>query len=554
MTVVDTIRETWYRATGRSELANIITEQRRALSEERATREFLQESLGDLEAAMQEPGWQRLTMLAEREFTRDGLGQITAVCRVMAIKNPLIKRGLALRTAYVWGQGVEISARAADSDGAGQDVNAVVQAFLDDESNRRTFTSAQAHEQLERALGTDGNVFLALFTAPKTGRVQVRTLPFDEIADVICNPDDASEPWFYKRDWWVERLDPRSGGKITERQVAYYPALGYRPRLRPLRIRGEDGTEARVVWDAPVVHVKVGGLLGWKFGIPDSYAAIDWAAAYREFLTDWARLVKALSRFAWRLTAKGGKQAAAKAKLAQAPEQNPLTGEPLAAGATALVSPEMALEAIPKSGATIDSDSGRPLAMMVASALDVPVTMLLSDPGQTGARAVAETLDQPTELAMGMRRQLWTDVLATVLDYVIDQAVKAPAGPLSGTVARDADGRERVELGDEADRTIDISWPDLDDVPAETIVKAIVAADQTEKMPPLVTARLLLEALGVRNVDEILAMLTDDEGNFVAPDVTAGQVAVDRFNQGRDPVAALNGPPATGDEPDEPAE
>ena len=34
----------------------------------------------------------------------------------------------------------------------------------------------------------------------------------------------------------------------------------------------------------------------------DVYAAMPWARAYKGFLTDWARLVKALSKFAWRLT------------------------------------------------------------------------------------------------------------------------------------------------------------------------------------------------------------------------------------------------------------
>ncbi|MEV3920177.1 hypothetical protein [Actinomadura coerulea] len=55
---------------------------------------------------------QRLTTLAEQEFSRDGLRQVTAVCRIMAIKNPLLKRGLSLRASYVFGQGVQVSARA----------------------------------------------------------------------------------------------------------------------------------------------------------------------------------------------------------------------------------------------------------------------------------------------------------------------------------------------------------------------------------------------------------------------------------------------------------
>lgn len=556
--VTGPIRETWYRATGRTELAEM-------LRQERATNEHIRESMADLEARMYEPGWQKLTAYAEQEFTREGLQRITAACRVMAIKNSLIKRGLSLRNAYVWGQGVQISARANGKQRGQQDVNAAVQGFLDDDGNRRVFSSPQAREETERQLGTDGNVFYALFTSPRTGRVQVRSLPWDEITDVICNPEDRSDPWFYRREWWEDHRTERGVQQV--RRVAYYPALGYNPRFKPPRLNFPvygDSTLAEVYWDAPVYHIKVNGLKGWKFGLPDAYAAIDWAAAYKDFLTDWATLIKALSRFAWRLTSKGSKQAAAKARIAAAPRTDPYSGDPMRAGATALTTPDMSLEAIPKSGATIDSESGRPLAAMVAAALDVPVTMLLGDPGTTGNRATAETLDSPTERGMDLRRNVHGEALRAILNYVIDQAVKAPQGALKGTVRRDEDGREVVELDGDTDRALDISWPDIEDIDPAVVIDAIVKADATTYLPPLVVARLLLEALGVSDVDEILDRLTDDAGDFVPPEGAggaAGQAAVDAFRRGDDPARMLGGgdpepePDEPGDEPpdDEPA-
>jgi hypothetical protein len=492
---------------------------------------------------MYEPGWMRMTSLAQQEFSREGLRQITAVCRITGIKNPLLKRGIRLRTAYVWGQGVQISGRDANKKRRGQDVNAVIQDFLDDPGNIRTFTGQQAREELEQSLATDGNVFLALFTNPRTGRVQARSLPWDEIADVITNPEDESEPWYYKRVW-QQRADPVTGLGTTQR-VAYYPALGYKPTFKPLRYRDPlTGTQlAEVLWDAPVVHVKVNGLRGWKFGLPDVYAAVDWAHAYKDFLTDWATLIKALSRFAWRLTSTGSKQAAAKARLASAPGVDPVTGEARFAGATAVTSPGQMLEAIPKSGATIDSESGRPLAAMAAAALDVPVTMLLADPGVTGARATAETLDKPTELMAGSRRALWTGVIAQILAYVIAESVRAPEGSLRGKLSL-ADGRELLTLRGRAEGTIDITWPPVDQMPLKELIEAIAAADGTQRIPPLVVARLLLEALGLTNVDEVLSELTDDAGNWLPPTgggSPAGQSIIDRFRNGEDPAAVVDG-------------
>ncbi|MER5420345.1 hypothetical protein [Streptosporangium roseum] len=543
-TVAAPIRETWYRATGRVELAEV-------LRQERATVAHLQESMADLENRMREPGWTHLTAQAQREFSREGLQQITAVCRIMTIKSPLLRRGLSLRTGYVWGQGVQISARATGE--KGQDVNDVIQRFLTDPGNRRTFTGDQAHEELERALYSDGNVFIAMFTSPRTGRVQVRTLPWDEITDVICNPEDRSEPWFYRREWWEDRRT--ESGMQQIRKIAYYPALGYNPAVKPRRLTFPmygDSTLAEVYWDAPVYHVRVNAQLGWKFGLPDCYAAVDWAQAYKEFLTDWARLIKSLSRFAWKLTSKGSKQAAARNRIAAGPGTDRYSGDPQHAGATALMTPDMALEAVPKSGATIDSESGRPLAAMVAAALDVPVTMLLGDPGTTGARATAETLDTPTERSMELRRSVWGEALRQILDYVIDQAVKAPQGALKGKAVRDEDGRETIELAQDTDRTLDVSWPDIDDLDPAAIIDSIVKADGTQYLPPLVVVRLLLEALGVRDVESIVEALTDEYGNFRPPEGAskgAGQAAVDAFRRGEDPAGLLAG--RTSDEPND---
>src|SRR5512144_602371 len=116
--VLATVQDRIYRWTGRTELADAVRAEREMVS-------HLSESLAQLEQQMHEPGWLRVTADGEREFTRDGLRQITAACRIMTIKNPLIKRGVSLRTSYVWGQGVEVSAR-------DPKINDVVQRFLDD--------------------------------------------------------------------------------------------------------------------------------------------------------------------------------------------------------------------------------------------------------------------------------------------------------------------------------------------------------------------------------------------------------------------------------------
>jgi len=507
-------------------------------------------ALGDVELSLEDQTWRLLGFAAAEQFTRQGFKQAAQLTRAMAVINPLIKRGLNLRSMYVWGRGgVQVQARAAgptDDELGWQDVNQVVQDFWDDKATRKVLAGAVARETNERTLGTDGTLAVALFTKPTTGRVQPRLIPVEEIEDVICNPEDAGEVWFYKRVW-ARTTRTIDGKSVSDQVTTFYPDVDFRPRgVRPLTVGGTRvGTErvggAQIMWDAPVAYLTVNGLAGWNFGVGDAFAAIPWARAYKEFLEDWAKLVKSLSRFAWRQTSgtKGRASKVAEGIRAAAPGQTGDTG----VGAVAVGGPGMgSLEAIPKSGATIDAGSGRPLAAMVASGLDVPVTMLLADPGVTGARATAETLDTPTELMAGQRRDIWSDFLDRIFGYVIDQAVKAPRGPLRGTVTRDEWDREVVTLAGDTPRTIDFDWPDLTEIGIKDLVEAIAAADDTGKMPPLTTVRLLLQALGVRDVDELLEAVTDPEtGEWIDPAMGAGQAAADAFRRGEDPASVLAG-------------
>ena len=99
--------------------------------------------------------------------TRGLLTEVTRLTRTSAIMNPLLRRAMSLRAAYIWGSGVSITAVAQGGDG--QDVNAVVQGFLDTPGNQLVEDLTEPVN--ERSLATDGNVFFAHFTNPVTGAV-----------------------------------------------------------------------------------------------------------------------------------------------------------------------------------------------------------------------------------------------------------------------------------------------------------------------------------------------------------------------------------------------
>ena len=456
----------------------------------------LQESLADVQRTLDrdQSGWLPLgSMSADLTgFTHDFRVKQASRTLVASIANPLIKRGVELRCAYIWGTGVEISVE--DQPDQGQDVNAAVQAFVEDPDNQQTWTDLAAHLGHEQDLNRCGEVWLCLPTDPVTGRVRVRKLPFEQMVEVRCDPEDESTEQLYLRQW----VQPGS----TQQRKAWYPALGYRPAVRDKAV---DGIE--VLWDYPVRSVRVNQVKGR--GVGDAFAAVPWSDAYKEWLENWAKYMRALVRFAWRMQTRGDKAAQAAAEFARATAR-------AEAGQTAIMDLGTALEPLSVSGASIDADSGRPLAVMVAAALNLPVTTLLGDPGATGARAVAEIVSADSLAVFQIRQELWRSVIRDVIGWVIDAAIIAPAGPLRGTIVRDGD-RLTAILPDGDGRTVNVSFPETDSTAALERVKAIQIVDQSEKMPPLDALRLYLDALGVRDADEILDRVTDDDGNWMGP-------------------------------------
>lgn len=490
---------------------------------------FIREELA--EAARQnaalraeDQGWAPLGTEGGDMFTLDALKRAAADGRALAVAHPLVRRGLSLRTAYVHGNGGPQVTVDYDGD---QDVAELVATWWQSAETQGALAGPEAAARLERTLSTDGNVYIACFTNPRTGTVVVRTVPFEDIVETITNPEDRREVWFYRRRYTARTfIDGSTRTRESTREVLH-PALSYSPTQRPSSI---DGVEVR--WGERIRHVLINDLEGWQYGIGDTFAIAPYARAYRDFLGDWVKLMRSLSTFAWRLTADGKRQRNARRAVADAAARG-ATGDAVVQDVTENI------EAIPKSGATIDADSGRPLLAMIAAGLDVPVTMLSTDPGVTGARATAETLDRPMLLSMASRRDVWTAVYQDLAGYVIEQAITAPQGPIRGDVVADPWTRTDSAIIDGVAPTIHVEWPDLRTESVDVMVKAIADANTTGKLPPLTLARLLLTALGVDDIETVMAELQNDDGTWRDPYGALGPGIVDAFNAGDDPAQAL---------------
>lgn len=462
---------------------------------------FMQERLAELELELEDRGWEQLSGEINGEFTRASLKRICALSRVMYLKNPLINRAVDLISAYVFGQGVTVQS-------ADESTNAAIQAFWDDPYNRAELTSHQSRMLKDVDLTVLGNVFFVMFTQPATGQVKVRSIPMDEITEIISNPEDAKDVWYYHRTWQQKALNANGTFDPAQVKQAYYPDYRY------------DGTEGGkleaigghpVMWDSPVYHLKTGGMSDMKFGVPETYSSLDWARAYKEFLEDWATISRALSRFAWNMTAPNGSRGvqAAKTKLNTLLGRGSPAGRfgldsnpPPIAGSTFIGSEGHNLEPMKIGGANIGAEDGRRLLLMVSAGMGFPETFF--GDVSVGTLATAKSLDRPTELRMINRRTLWADCFKEILNYALKKKV--------------TDGFTSADTPQ-----LDVDWPPLLEHDVGETVDAVIAAATLDgkrlagTLDIETTTRLLLVALGVDDVDELLKEHPPEETPAPAP-------------------------------------
>lgn len=482
------------------------------LSQAEFTNEVLTERLAELELALEDTNWMRLMLTGEHGFTREGLKKIVDLARLMFIKNPLIKRGVMVQALYIWAQGVNVKYK-------NPVLNTILQDFWDDPKNQVELTGHQAQMLKQVDYEVVSNIFFVFFTRPSDGRVRVRSIPFEEISDIICDPEDAKTPRFYLRRWTEKSLNERTGRFNTRQQSAYYPDWNYKPKTKPEKIGAVE-----VKWDTPVYHVMTGGMTGWKFGVSKVYAAIDWARAYKEFLEDVASLMRAYSRFAWKRITKGGKKAIAaeRAKMASTLATSGLSAEtnpPPVTGAMAFLGEGTDLQPMQVRGASISPDDGRRLLLMVCASIGLPETYY--GDVSVGTFATAKTMDRPTELMMKEGQTTWTEIFRNIFNFVILQAMKAGDNQELaelGEVETKEDGSlidEKIVWNEPLTAMLDIDFPPILEKDIQAAVQAVVTAltlngQQLTLLDEELATRLILKAIAEDDVDEIMAQLFAD--------------------------------------------
>lgn len=349
--------------------------------------------------AAEDRGWVLLTgsnvFKQEEGPDLESLKSISKQLREEAVGNPLIKRGIGLRKSYVFSKGVNIPGfEHTPTGGRGRPSKATK--FFRDPVNQKQFIDSSKREELESAAFTDGVV---LHVGDKSSN-QVRQIPLTQIVGVATDPEFPSEIVAFKRQW--QKVEYRDGQQQSETQVFWYYSDTF------------SGTKEKFIDETPVkqnsviFHQMFNSQSGWTWGSPDALSAVVWSRMYSELVNYGKAMTKTMAMFAGTLTSKKSSTAA-------------MAGRSLAengGGGIASIGQDQQFAALATAGKTYDFEGLRPIAAMVATALEVSVVHLLSDPGAAGSSyGSAQNLDLPTKRSIVARQDVWASYFERIIRW-----------------------------------------------------------------------------------------------------------------------------------------
>lgn len=368
--------------------------------------------MAELSIALEDRGWLKMD-----GFARESNGALTfqAVkaaaerARALATGNPVMRRAVQARHAYVWGEGVKIT-------GLGR--------VEKNKKNRRNLLDEAAMERLDFTKAVDGNVFILVNDDDKT----VEIIPLAEITGAVYNPNDRSEIWYFHRRWEEVNSSVDTGSEQTVVRSMLYRNYEYdAPREIDTEVsylQMEDGSEWPVYTPRSIKGVEIyqRGMIrhvasnrpeGSAWGVPDCIAGLFYATEHKELIEASDAIFRAQSQYAVMYKSKTKKALEQVAASIAGPSPiDPATGKPMTYGQTAGMGSDVEMQLMQKIGAGIDFDHFDPIANLASVSLSVPVDIVL------GKEERSTTLPITTRNHMRSQQRVWRDVFRDVFEML----------------------------------------------------------------------------------------------------------------------------------------
>jgi hypothetical protein len=372
-------------------------------------------SRADIELALDDKGWlntSKLSGLATEDEDQVRIMNV-AKSRLYWRKDPLSKQSVRIWTDYSLGTGITFQ-----SEDAG--IQDKINAFVKDRRNRAVMSSRGQRKSSKKVL-IDGEVYFVIFTGDDGSKV-IRWVDPMQITDIITDPQDSEHILGYRRKIPARMI----GGQSFPEKVIYYADWTSDETDRSLAEQQTFYGSEKVVFqdDAVVYHAPFDDI--GKRGNGLLFPVIDWTREHRRFMEARVAITQALSKYAFKLTAKGGEKSlnAIKAKLqstyastaASVTEKNPQQ----APGGTWAQNQALDLAAAPRAtGGSDAKNDGDQLKLMVCAGTGV-FLHYYGDPS-TGNLATATAMELPMQKMFESYQEFWKDVYKDIFTIVCDE-------------------------------------------------------------------------------------------------------------------------------------
>ena len=372
-------------------------------------------------------------------------------------------------------------------------------------------------DELSRWLLVTGERFHVFFASTQDGEATVRSIEPTQVKQILTNPDDLTEPWFYERQW------TQSG----QMRTLYYPdwevMFGkdveqlWRDAHDAYSISGElaqaDGTAACVLF-TPFIQLDEDNLRGWPLLAPHGTA---WIRAQREFMQDRATVAKGKAAFIRRYSVSGGSRAVASIQrtLASAFQYGGTseTNPPLVAGSSEVHNRAMDVSDLPMTtGASDAKTDGEMFSWMAGLAGGVFPHYL--GMGDAYRLATATSMERP----LNMQFTLYRNQLGAMMRRMVRIVLQF----------REEYGNAKFEnynVDVSTDRLVEDDLTNVTEAVARTyrdvLSTATIPEDAKEQMNVFLLQKVL-EAMGAQDVQDIISL--EDYENQEEPEMPEPEV------------------------------
>lgn len=376
-------------------------------------------SQADIELALDDRGWISLGQTYGNEISAQQRQSLVQKSRLYWLRDPLAHQAVRLWTDYSVGTGITYKAK--------KPVQKELDRFWKFRKNKK-LTVSKGQQRLSKKLLIDGELFVAVFD--DDGTKTIRTIDCIQIIDIISDPNDEEQVLCYKRTL--------TDGKTKATKTLYYRDWAADDDdLEGLKDQS-TGKDITVEENVVVYHLTFDDI--GKRGNGLLFPAVDWSREHRRFMEARVALTQALSKFAWKLTAKTGQAGlnAIQQRLQSSLSTTGTTGgveknPPNALAGTFAQNLGADMTPMPRTtGASEASADSNNLKLMVCAATGI-MLHYFGDPS-TGNLATATAMELPMLKMFASYQELWKDAWRDIFSIVLEEDPESEPEDISITL------------------------------------------------------------------------------------------------------------------------